>query len=401
MADDDRIVVDKVSGDGIETQRMEIVERKGLGHPDSLADGISEAVSRALSNAYIEEFGSVAHHNTDEVQIIGGKSRPAFGGGTVIEPIYILLGGRAAREYADNNLNVHGIAKRAARDYLAENVRHLDVDEHVIIDSRIGEGSSDLTQLYADETQAPRANDTSFGVGHAPLSDTEELVLAIENTLNSDEAAEELPFLGEDVKVMANRDGDAIQVTVAAAFVDRYVDSVEDYEAKKAEVREAVQGIAEDHTDRAVTVDVNTADGDTEDELYLTVTGTSAEMGDDGSVGRGNRVSGLITPKRAMSLEASSGKNPVAHIGKIYNLMAHDIAEDVYDEVDAVEEAHVTLLSQIGQPINQPQTANVRVVTGRELTADEEATIAAVTEDWLHDYDRIMQHVIENNVSTF
>ena len=57
-----------------------------------------------------------------------------------------------------------------------------------------------------------------------------------------------------------------------------------------------------------------------ESGIYLTVTGLSAEQGDDGEVGRGNRVNGLITPSRAMSLEAAAGKNAVAHVGKLYNL---------------------------------------------------------------------------------
>ncbi len=58
-------------------------------------------------------------------------------------------------------------------------------------------------------------------------------------------------------------------------------------------------------------VHVNTADDIKKKSVFLTVTGTSAEMGDDGSVGRGNRCNGLITPNRPMSMEATSGKNPI------------------------------------------------------------------------------------------
>ncbi|MFB6077164.1 MAG: methionine adenosyltransferase, partial [Candidatus Nanohaloarchaea archaeon] len=75
---DRNIVVERIPGERIETHRIELVERKGIGHPDSLADGISEAVSRALCEEYREKFGAIAHHNTDEVQIIGGEAAPAF-----------------------------------------------------------------------------------------------------------------------------------------------------------------------------------------------------------------------------------------------------------------------------------------------------------------------------------
>ncbi len=393
--------MEETPGSHIETHRIEVVERKGLGHPDSLADGISEAVSRALCNEYIDTFGSIAHHNTDEVQIIGGHSAPKFNGGTITQPIYILLGGRAAGEFNGDHINVHGVAKRAAHRYLEETVQHLDIDEHVIVDSRIGSGSTDLTQLYREDGNAPRANDTSFGVGHAPLSETETLVLNVEQMLNAGETKQRYPFIGEDVKVMANRNNDTIHITVAAALVDRYVSGPEDYFNKKAEIRELVEQTAKRHTQHAVNVDVNTADGDDEDELYLTVTGTSAEMGDDGSVGRGNRVSGLITPRRAMSLEASSGKNPVGHIGKIYNLMAHHIAEDVVEQNGTAEEAHVVLLSQIGSPINNPQIANVQVEASDSLTSRDEQQIQKITDRHLDSFDDLMEQIINGDVTTF
>lgn len=398
--DDKNIVIERVPGEHIENHRIEVVERKGLGHPDSLADGISEAVSRALSQRYIEEFGDVAHHNTDEVQIIGGHSKPAFGGGTVTHPIYILLGGRATSEIDGTHLNVHGIAREAARQYLDNTVHNLDVDRHTIIDSRIGEGSSDLTQLYG-KSGAPLANDTSFGVGHAPLSQTEKLVLETERRLNADETKEQYPFIGEDVKVMANRDGDTVHLTVAAAFVDKYVAGVEDYFDKKEQIRELAKDEAQTHTDRTINVDVNTADGEDADELYLTVTGTSAEMGDDGSVGRGNRVSGLITPRRAMSLEASSGKNPVAHIGKIYNLMAHHIAEDVVTQSTAADEAHIVLLSQIGSPINNPQVANVQIATESKITDSDREHIHEITAQRLERFEDLMNQILSGDVATF
>jgi len=79
----------------IEDQAVELVERKGLGHPDSIADGVSESVSRALCRLYLDEFGRILHHNTDETQVVGGASEPKFGGGKVTKPIYMLLVGRA------------------------------------------------------------------------------------------------------------------------------------------------------------------------------------------------------------------------------------------------------------------------------------------------------------------
>ena len=93
------------------------------------------------------------------------------------------------------------------------------------------------------------------------------------------------------------------------------------------------------------------------------MTGTSAEAGDDGEVGRGNRVNGLITPFRPMSLEAAAGKNPVSHVGKIYNVLARQIAEAIVSEMPEVAAAQCYLVSQIGRPVTEPAITHIRLAT--------------------------------------
>lgn len=395
------ISISKTPFKHIENQKIELVERKGIGHPDSIADGISEAVSRALCKKYRETFGTIAHHNTDEVQIIGGESNPEFGGGEMVKPIYILLGGRATQQYKGNTVNVHGTAIKAAKKYIRNTVRNLDIEEHVIIDSRIGEGSPDLTDVYAREGNVPFSNDTSFGIGHAPLSETEKLVLEVERHLNSDEFHKEMPVIGEDVKVMAYRNNDKIQMTVAAAFVDSLVDDLDSYISLKSDLKEKILSKTDEHTDREVELHINTADDHEDESIYLTVTGTSAEMGDDGSTGRGNRVSGLITPKRSMSLEASSGKNPVSHIGKIYNILSHYIADQVVAEHSEVESADVKILSQIGKPVDQPQIASVDISTEKDLSPSLEKDIQNTVDYWLENIQDVMEKVIDGEITTY
>ncbi|MFB6147348.1 MAG: methionine adenosyltransferase, partial [Candidatus Nanohaloarchaea archaeon] len=60
----------------MENCETELVERKGIGHPDSICDGVAESVSRALCREYRDRFGKVLHHNTDEVQLVAGSSEP-------------------------------------------------------------------------------------------------------------------------------------------------------------------------------------------------------------------------------------------------------------------------------------------------------------------------------------
>ncbi|WP_435194259.1 methionine adenosyltransferase [Natronomonas sp. EA1] len=396
------IRVEPMVGQAVEDQEVEIVERKGLGHPDSICDGIAEHVSQALANAYIERVGKVLHYNTDETQLVAGTAAPAFDGGEVIEPIYLLITGRATKEYEGTKIPAETIALRAAREYFAEHFPELDFGTDIIVDVKLGEGSGDLQEVFGEDgATVPMANDTSFGVGHAPLTETEEIVLNVERELVGS-YAEENPIVGPDVKVMGKREGDEIDVTVAVAMVDRHTPDIDAYAEAVRDVRSFVTGLASEYTDRNVTVHVNTADDLDEGSIYLTTTGTSAEQGDDGSVGRGNRANGLITPNRSMSMEATSGKNPVNHIGKIYNLLSTEIATRVVEEVDGIREIRIRLLSQIGMPIDQPHVADAALVTDEGVSvSDIEDDVEAIIDRELANVTDITERVIAGELTTF
>jgi S-adenosylmethionine synthetase len=404
---DRNIRIESVDRQAVDDQEVEIVERKGVGHPDSICDGVAEHVSRALSNLYLDRVGEVLHYNTDETQLAAGSASPAFGGGEVTKPIYLLIVGRATREYeaedgTHHTFPVDSVALSAAREYLSRTVPDLEFGTDVVVDTRLGEGSGDLQTVFGEDgTAVPMANDTSFGVGHAPLTETERIVRDVEEYLTGPYAANN-PEVGPDVKIMGKREGDHIDLTVAVAMIDSYLDDVEAYRDAVADVEAAVTDLAEARTDRSVSVAVNTADDYESESLYLTTTGTSAEQGDDGSVGRGNRSNGLITPNRPMSMEATSGKNPVNHIGKIYNLLSTEIAEAVVAEVEGIRDLRVRLLSRIGSPIDRPQVADAFVVTEPGVdVADIEDDVEAIVDRELADVTDITRRVIDGDLRTF
>jgi S-adenosylmethionine synthetase len=386
----------------IEDQEVELVERKGLGHPDSIADGVSESVSRALCRLYLDEYGRILHHNTDETQVVGGASEPKFGGGKLTNPIYILLVGRATTEVDGEKLPYRQVAVDAAKAYVKSVCSHLDVEKQVDFDCRIGQGSIDLRGVFDDKDKAVLSNDTSFGVGFAPYSDTERLVLESERFLTT-KLKKKLPALGEDVKVMGYRQKDAIRLTVAAALVDSEIANPKEYASVCEEIREKLADQASKLTNREVHIDVNTADDPELGRYYLTVTGLSMEAGDDGSVGRGNRANGLITPCRPMSLEASAGKNPVNHVGKIYNILGIQIAQDIVKEAGGnVKEVHVRILSQIGKPVDQPQVASLQVLpaSGVKL-AKVQKQAEAVANRWFDEVGTIPKKLLTDKLNVF
>ncbi len=389
---------------------IEIVERKGIGHPDSVADALAETVSRALCKMYKKEIGTVLHHNTDETQIAAGKAAPRFGGGTIIDPTYILLVGRATTDVTVNKilkeLPCKPTALKAAREYMRKTFPNIDVDADIVLDAKLGMGSDDLTGVY--KTSGVLANDTSFGVGYAPYSITDKLVLQTEEYINSKAFKKMLPETGQDVKVMGSRVGNKITMTIACAMVDRYIPDKTHYKAAIEDMYNKVNENALNIIDKSgenikFKLDINTGDNYKNNVYYLTVTGLSQEMGDDGSVGRGNRCNGLITPYRPMSMEATSGKNPITHIGKLYNVMSKLIAEDVAKKVSPEVEVRVRILSQIGKPVSEPLNCNVQLVSATENKnlSKWKQEAQAIANDWLDNVDKVTDLIINGKVRTF
>lgn len=165
-----------------------------------------------------------------------------------------------------------------------------------------------LSQEGGERKSIPSANDTSIGVGYAPLSKTEKLVIETERALNSEKTKKKFPAIGEDIKVMGQRENDHIDLTVAMATVSSQLDDLDHYISLKSDVKDFIRNIASKITEKDVDVNLNTADDEEKNVIYYTVTGTSAEHGDDGMTGRGNRANGLIPFGRPMSLEATAGK---------------------------------------------------------------------------------------------
>ena len=368
----------------------ELVERKGIGHPDTVCDAVADACSRALCAYYLEKYDRVYHHNVDKAALVGGTAKPEFGGGLIIQPQYFLIVGRAINQIliecgdGKNKLDyipVATICIETQRKVLSDIFRNLDLNRDIQFDYAVRPGSIDLTGVFDDShhtNEVPLANDTSFGVGYAPYSDVEKITLEAERMINSNKFKKKCKGSGEDIKVMVQRIGNEVGITVAAAMVSKYIDDASEYVSYTNQIRDAVLDLASDVIpERDVTCQVNVADNIEKGIMFLTITGTSAEAGDDGEVGRGNRSNGLITPCRTMSLEAVCGKNPINHVGKLYNIMSTEIAREIFQRGQGdIIEAHVKLLSQIGRPITDPWIASIELIEAENVNFESVRKIA-------------------------
>jgi S-adenosylmethionine synthetase len=380
----------------VEARATELCEHKGVGHPDTITDAVCEAASRELSAAYRAAYGRILHHNLDKGLLVAGQSAPRFGGGELLAPVRITIAGRAAR--VDERVEPARVAVEAARRQLAASLRCPPGTFEIATEIR--EGAANLQEVFARGAEVPLANDTSFGVGFAPFSALERTVLEAGRLLASAELRAAFPCAGDDFKVMGLRVHRETRLTVALAFVDRHVGGVREYFAQK----QAISDYLSARLGGGVLIRLNTLDDpEARDErgVYLTVCGLSAEMGDDGQVGRGNRASGLITPGRPMSLEATAGKNPVSHVGKIYNVAAMRIAAAIHERLPAAASVSVQLLSAIGVPIDRPQLASIEIAPADALTEAVRAQARDIADEHLARIGEITDLVLEERVRLF
>ncbi len=362
---------------------VEFVERKGMGHPDTICDHLAEDLARRLAADYLTHTGNVQAFNVDKAVLAAGSVAVDYGGGEHLTPARLVLVGKA-------NFSTHWRpdVDSLVPEYKKKLLELLpDADPDAFdVEIWLSQSSADLAAVVTHRDEAPLANDTSFAAVSLPRSALERAVHDVEHHLNSDAYRQAVP-VGRDIKVMGARVGLEARLTVAAPVMARAVSSRSEYD----DVVAAIQGTASDVATEAFggPVEVFVNQGDQDDSAYLTLSGTSAEAGDDGQVGRGNRFGGLITPYRPMSLEAAAGKNPAAHVGKTYHAIGADICHRLIGELD-VDEVTIRLLSSIGHPVTSPQAVHIEIAGG---PVDDVALLTIVEEafeDWSGVRDRLI-----------
>lgn len=381
---------------------FEIVERKGVGHPDTLADTLAEHLSVVYSRYTLQHFGAVLHHNFDKVGLMGGKGQVTFGNGALTEPVRVLLNGRASSKFGDTLIPVRELLTETARAFLAERFPMLDPERDIRMLFEVSTGSSPgavVTEASNQQGRRPYwfeprgledlperkrlvCNDTSLGCAFVPGSDLERMVFGLEQMLASPPTKQAHPWLGSDIKMMAKRIGSRVHCTIAIPQIAAHVPNLAAYRDNLATVYELVIGYCRQHYPQfQITVALNARDDYEAVELYLTSTGSSIETGDEGFVGRGNRLGGVIAPMRPYTMEGICGKNPVYHTGKLYCVAAHEIATRLHQETGAG--AVVYLIGQTGQPLTAPWQTFV------ELEADcETGPLEPIIQDTLAQMDR-------------
>lgn len=347
-----------------EKNHIEIVERKGVGHPDTLADALAEECSRVYSLYCIEHFGTVLHHNIDKLYIGGGCFRGLFGEQNRIAPILIRINGRISNRFGDELIDLEKIFVKTIKTYIGRVLPHIDVNEDIVVDINCTQNTRNHNWFTPEDiqdipdSQSIYANDTSTVTAFAPFSTCEQLAFELEHFFwNYDEMFYPVPKFyefGQDIKVMVTRVDQDIQIQCCVPVISTEIANMDEYYQKVDYIERLLQSQAEEicrKSDSNYTVHVHVNEHLDENGLptkhvYMLIKGTCAECGEEGIVGRGNASNGIIPSFRPHSMEAPAGKNPQYHTGRVLGYLSNYIAQEI-------NKKYLTKVQVIMQTINR------------------------------------------------
>ncbi len=360
----------------IETQSVEIVERKGVGHPDTLADGLAESISIAYSKYCLQNFGAILHHNFDKVAIAGGLVEADFSVSKILKPARVVINGRASTVFGDSPIDVPAITEEAARDYLKRVLPSVDADSYFTFIHQTTDYSHNPFWFHPrsiddlPENKFPHANDSSTFSSYWPLSPLEQTALSLEALLHKFSGPEYI--LGEDVKVLATRKGRNIGITLCIPQISSKTPSFEVYKTRIQEMQKRIEDLARQMLPRSrIDIFINTADGSSGEKYYLLATGSCIEAGEEGVVGRGNGSRGVIASMRSSGAEAVAGKNPVYHVGKVWAAICDSLSKNIAERFECSCEVHIA--TKNGDYLYEPE--HIIINTDKPINKTEAAAI--------------------------
>ncbi len=404
----------------IEECEYEVVERKGIGHPDTLCDTIAERISQSYSQFCLAHYRLILRHMVDKIALSGGSAKVKFGGGEMQKPIRLYLNCRFTRRFQQETIPYLEIVHEVVRQHLTETLPLLDLNQWLVIvdNTHFSPGPGvvyDADGATQNERQfffeiperqfslfhdnSLRANDTSTSVSYSPLSVTEKIVLLVENTLNSKGFKQLHPYVGTDIKVMAKRVRRQVDITACIPFIAIHTPNKDFYFEKLRLLEKLIEQLIADQFETVhAKVSLNTRDNPAKSDYYLTLCGSAIESGDEGVVGRGNRYNGVIPFARHMSMEACCGKNPVYHVGKIYTAIGSLMSEEIFDLLGL--ETYVYLTSQMGRSLSDPWSVCVEICADT-ITSAQRQLVEEIVERNLANANETTSKIVSGSLKLY
>jgi S-adenosylmethionine synthetase len=337
---------------------LEVVERKGVGHPDSLADALANEVSINYSRHCLETVGVILHHNVDKLYIGAGHYKNNYGVCERLSPVIIRVNGRMSSVFGDINLDIEQLQISAVRNYMRQ-VMPTVVDDDFVIEPNATQYTKvpywftprNLNDI--PDAIYPKANDTSVCVGHWPPTPAESLAYKLERYFWKEVSGYAVPRfaeIGQDIKVMVVRTAKHVEATLCVPAMSLFTTSYDVYRELMSENEKNLQTLANNllaNSDLEAKVRINPYQWQ-----YMLGLGSCIECGEEGMVGRGNNINGVISTHRTHTLESWAGKNPVYHVGRVYGYMTAKLARCISQQFSI--KCTVTAITRCGDSLFPP-----------------------------------------------
>jgi S-adenosylmethionine synthetase len=327
--------------------KFEFIQRKGIGNPNSLCDGIAEAILSTFQDIYIRDYGETQPCSITDLKIIGGKTEPKFGGGHVSEPSSIIILGEAAPCSQD----LDDIAMDATVSYLTDLAPNFDINNIVCC---FDEGSLNPKE---EEKNRFKRSLIEYGVGYDTNSALGEIIYILETSFFPDQR--ELPDspIGYDINLTGIRNDKDIDININCAMIDENLENKYEYESVIEQLTyELNEGMNKIFTlcnlDYTIKLKIN------ECYKYLTTMGTFAES-QNGKIRHGNSCNGLISPLYPMQFV--SGLDSKYDITKIYGVLTTQLNKQLCIKYPEINEINILMHTKIDKPIINPIEINVNV----------------------------------------
>lgn len=404
------IVIEDYSTLSYEERATEIIERKGIGHPDTLADLIAENFSNNFSNFCLSKSESILNHWVDKVCLKGATTSLDFGKSKILKPINAYLFGRVPEFIFQEKIDIKKLFKKSVENIFSKIFIGLPILENTnfIVDTNWTSGKDHPESFYFPKNSnelecawdSKKSNDTVMCTAFAPYTTAENLVVEIENFINSPAFKKKFTATGWDVKVLLVRCDLHLDITICIPFIADRTPSVDFYYSVLKEIKSVLtffisRKLLSYKKNYNFDLELNTKDKD--NNVYLTAFGTALDKGDYGAVGRGNKYQGLISVNRQTNIEAVAGKNPLNHSGKLLTIIATEIAMEVQKFVEC--DVNIDISTKNGDPIISP--SYVFVKTNKTLNDTEKSKIKEIIGCKVKLIPGLYQTIIKEDVVDF
>jgi S-adenosylmethionine synthetase len=350
--------------------RIVAIERKGMGHPDTLADMVADEFNKLYLNYTKSVFGVLLNHHVDKTTLVGAASNTWPGGYEIAKPVTAHFFGKITDQVDSIKIPIHDLASEAVGNILPFVLRDSEITRFTKINIENGAGvqpdhastfyKATSKNLGIDAGQEQLANDTVIAVGSFEKNSVGAAIIRFEQAIYEGLTPWLVDKIGTDVKVAAFGTAMSTNITACIPVRPEAISSVSQYH----ELINCVSKLLSTEKERfqsetkinTVTLSINTKD--TASGIYIAPFGTALGKGDCGAVGRGNKLSGFINYGAMSSIEAPAGKNPLNHVGKLYQYIAQLLAEELVTLFNQ-DFATVLIYTQNGRPLDDPHSVKV------------------------------------------